>query len=128
MTRRVLVGFLLGLFGVVGMAVAADKNDPSGTWKWTTKFKDKEFEQTMKIKNDSGKVTGTITAGKNEAKIEDGKFKNGELSFTVTRERKGNKFTQKYKGKVSDDTIKGAITSEFNGKEFKRDWEAKRVK
>lgn len=127
MTKRVVVGFVLGLFGVVGIAVAAD---PSGTWKVTSKFKDKEIEQTLKIEVKDGKVTGTLSGGKDKegAKIEDGKFKDGQLSFTVTRERKGNKFVTKYTGKVTDDGIKGEAVSEFNGKEFKREWEAKKAK
>jgi hypothetical protein len=62
-----------------------------------------------------------------ETKIEDGMFKDGELSFTVTTERKGNKFTTKYNGKLSDDTIKGKTTTERNGQERTQDWEAKRA-
>ena len=42
-----------------------------------------------------------------ETAIEDGKYKDGEVSFKVTRERMGNKFTIKYTGKVSGETIKG---------------------
>jgi hypothetical protein len=128
MKTLALAGFLLGLFGLVGVVSAADKDDPAGTWKWKSKFGEKEFEQTMKIKNDGGKVTGTVSFGKNETKIEDGTFKNGELSFTTTRERKGQKFTTKYSGKVSGDTIKGTITTDIAGKENKRDWAAKREK
>ena len=126
-----VVAFAFGLLGVVGVAVAADKNDPTGTWKWTSKFGKNEVEQTMKLKLDDGKLTGTVTGGGKKAtdtKIEDGTFKDGELSFTVTRERGGNKIVSKYTGKVSDDTIKGSITTDFNGKENKQDWEAKRVK
>jgi len=128
MTKRAVVGFLLGLFGVVGIAVAAD---PSGTWKVTSKFKDKEIEQTLKIEVKDGKVTGTISGGKDKegTKIEDGKFKDNEISFTVTREGKNNnKFVTKYTGKVSDDNIKGEAVTDFNGKEFKRAWQAKREK
>jgi len=129
MKKLSLLGFLLGMFCVVGVVAAADKNDPTGTWKWKTKFGEKEFEQTLKIENKDGKVTGTISAGKGkDIMIEDGKFKNGELTFTVTRERKDMKITTKYSGKVSDDTIKGTATTDFNGKENKQEWDAKREK
>jgi hypothetical protein len=40
------------------------------------------------------------------------KYKDGELSFTITRERNGQKMTTKYAGKVSGDTIKGSRTQE----------------
>ena len=60
--------------------------------------------------------------------IEDAKFKDGEVAFAVTRERNGQKFTIKYKGKVSGDTIKGKTEFERNGEKQSRDWEAKREK
>jgi hypothetical protein len=58
---------------------------------------------------------------------EDGTFKNDEVSFTVTREFKDMKFVTKYSGKVTDDAITGTVTTERDGKENKRDWEAKRA-
>ena len=50
------------------------------------------------------------------------------MSFTVTREFKDQKFTTKYKAKVEGDTLKGTATSERDGKEQKREFEAKRDK
>ena len=128
MKKLSFAAFMLGLFFVMGTAIAADKDDPTGTWKFKTKFGEKEFEQTLKLENKDGKLTGSLGGGKNETKIEDGKFKDGEVSFSVTRMRKDQKFTSKYHGKVSGDTIKGTITSERDGKENKVDWEAKRDK
>jgi hypothetical protein len=60
--------------------------------------------------------------------ITDGKFKDGEVTFTVTREFKDQKFVTKYAAKVEGDTIKGTATSDFGGKEFKQEFEGKRVK
>ena len=65
---------------------------------------------------------------KTVAQIEDATFKDGEVSFKVTRERNGQKFTTKYTGKVSGDTIKGKAESERNGQTNSRDWEAARSK
>ena len=109
-------------------AVAADKDDPTGTWKVKTKRGDKEIEVTWKFEQKDGKVTGTVSAGKNEVKIEDGKFKDGELTFSATREVKDMKITTKYTAKVTGDTIKGSATTDFNGKEIKGDFEGKREK
>jgi hypothetical protein len=128
MKKLSFAAFMLGLFFVMGTAIAADKDDPTGTWKWKTKRGEKEIEQTLKLELKDGKLTGAVSGGKNETKIEDGKFKEGEVSFTVTRMFKDQKFTSKYSGKVSGDTIKGSITSERDGKENKQDWEAKRDK
>ena len=63
-----------------------------------------------------------------ETPIEDATYKDGEVSFKVTRERNGQKFTTKYHGKVSGDTIKGKAESERQGQAQSRDWEAKRAK
>jgi hypothetical protein len=119
------------LFCLTLVNVATAEENPDGTWKWKTRFgqNQQEREQTLKLKRDGDKLTGEMPGrNNNETKIEDGTYKDGEVSFTVTRERNGNKFVTKYKGKVSGDTIKGKIESERNGQKNERDWEAKREK
>ena len=131
MKKLALLAFAFGMLGVLGAVQAAEKNDPTGTWKWTAGGKGgkgKAREVTGKFTMKDGKVTGTISGGKNEAKIEDGTFKDGKIAFSVTREFKDQKFTTKYSGTVKDGTIKGTIENSFNGKEFKTDWNAKREK
>lgn len=126
MKRLVLTAVVLAL---VGSARAEDKAGPSGTWKWSVEINGQTRETTLKLKAEGEKVTGTISGRNNmETKIEDGTFKGGEVSFTVTRERNGQKFTTKYKGKVDGDTIKGKAESERDGQTQSRDWEAKRAK
>jgi hypothetical protein len=68
--------------------------------------------------------------GRNDSvtKIEDGTFKDGEVTFSVTRERNGTKVVSKYKAKVDGDTMKGTIESERDGQTQKREFEAKRDK
>jgi hypothetical protein len=133
MKKLALVAFLLGMLGLIASintAIAADKDDPTGTWKWKTKFNDKEFERTLKLELKDGKLTGTISGFGGKAKdnpIEDGKFKDGEVSFS-TKGGKGGTTVTKYSGKVSGDTIKGTITRDVDGKETKTDWEAKKEK
>ena len=60
------------------------------------------------------------------AAISDGTFKDDKVSFSVVREQKGEKLTQKYTGTVSGDTIKGKVETERGGKSRSTDWEAKR--
>jgi hypothetical protein len=133
MKKFALMGFVLGMFGLIGMVAAADKEDPTGTWKFKTKLGKNEVEQTLKIKHEDGKLTGTISGGGGkggggkDTAIEEGKFsKDNEVSFSVTRDRKGTKTTTKYVGKLTGDVIKGSIMVE--GKDDKIDWEAKREK
>lgn len=119
---------LVGLIGAADVAVAADKGDPTGTWKVKTKIGTGEIKGVMKFENKDGAVTGTVGTGKDEAKIEDGKFKDGELTFTVTRDVMGAKVVTRYKAKVDGDKIKGTGAGDFNGKEFKADFEGTREK
>ncbi len=115
--------------GGVTAGWAQDKADPTGTWKWEVTFGDQKREQTVKLKLADGKLTGAMPGRNNqETAIEAGTFKDGEISFTVTRERQGQKFVTKYKGKITGDTIKGKMESERDGQKREVDWEAKRVK
>jgi len=129
MKRLVIAVVALAVVGLAGAARAEDKPNPTGTWKWTVEIQDNKFEVTLKLKLDGEKLTGTITGRDNkEIAIEDGKFKDGEISFKVVRERDGNKFTQMYSGKVSGDSFKGKSETEVNGEKRKREFEAKRAK
>ena len=116
------------------VAQAQDKKaDPTGTWKWSQPGRNggPERKSTLKLKLEGEKVTGTLTAPgrggeSSDVAISEGKFKGDEISFAVTREVGGNKFTAKYNGKISGDSIKGKIETERNGQTQSRDWEAKR--
>jgi hypothetical protein len=127
--KRLMVAAIVLAFAAPAVARADDKANPTGTWKWTVNFGGQDREITLKLKADGDKLTGAIVrANAQETKIDDGTFKDGEVSFTVTRERNGQKFTMKYKGKVSGDTIKGKTEFERDGQPQSRDWEAKRAK
>ncbi|HVW03125.1 MAG TPA: hypothetical protein VHB77_22380 [Planctomycetaceae bacterium] len=106
---------------------AAEKNDPTGTWKWSIELGGLTRDVTLKLKAKGGKLTGTISGRNNtEINIEDGAVEDGEVSFKVTRERDGQKIVQTYKGKVDGDTLKGKFFFELNGKTITRDFEYKR--
>ena len=119
----------LMLSGLCSIATAEDKAaDPTGTWSWTVTRNGQEFKPVLKIKKEDGKLTGTITGRQDqENKIDKVEFKDGTLSFEVTREFNGQKFTQKYDGKLTGDTIKGKIVMERDGEKMEREWEAKRA-
>jgi len=114
-------------------AQAEDKPNAAGTWTWTVPGRNggADRKATLKLKVDGEQVTGTIATtggqgGGGDTAIADGKLKGEEISFTVTREFNGNKFVQKYNGKVSGDSIKGKVEFSINGKDASRDWDAKR--
>jgi hypothetical protein len=110
-------------------AVAADdaKGKVDGTWAWSIQTQNgQSFEQKAKLKQEGDKVTGVIMGRNNqETPIKEGKVKDGEVTFDVTRERQGQSVTTHYKGKVDGDSIKG--TTEREGGQS-REWVAKRAK
>jgi hypothetical protein len=128
MRQVVVAALLVVLVGLTSYVRAADKPNPTGTWKWSVKMGEQTREFTLKLKLDGDKLTGSMPGrdGK-ETPIADAKYKDGELSFTITREREGQKFTSKYSGKVSGDTIKGKVEFTREGQTQSRDWEAKRA-
>ena len=115
---------------------AADdkKADPTGTWTWSTPGRNggEPRKSTLKIKSEGDKLVGMLaTPGRQgaeprETKVDDLKVKGDEITFNVTREVQNNKFTAKYNGKISGDTIKGKIETERGGQARSNDWEAKR--
>ena len=115
------------LFTLGITASAADKADPTGTWKWSiTGQNGQTRESTLKLKVEGDKLTGTISGRGGETAIEEAKIKGEDISFQVTREFNGNKVVTKYNGKIAGDTIKGKMESQRDGQPQSRDWEAKR--
>ena len=129
MQRRHFISLGLAMISLVSIGYAADKADPTGTWKWKVNFNNQDREVTLKLKYESDKLTGKISGQNNtEIDIADATFKDSEIAFNVTRERDGQKRTMKYKGKLDGDTIKGKAEFERDGQAQSRDWEAKREK
>ena len=107
--------------------LAAD--DPTGTWKWNSTRGDKTIESTAKLKLEGDKLTGTYVGRNNmEIALANTSFKDNTVKFDVPIEFNGNKFTIKYSGTLSGDTIKGKSEFERDGQSQSRDWEAKRQK
>ena len=142
MRTLLAIGLVIGL---AGLGLAQDKKpddkkpddkkadvkkgDPTGTWKWEMDRGGQKVTQTLTLKLDGDKLTGAMLGRNNtETKIDDATFKDGDVSFSVTREFNGNKFTTKYKGKVDGDSLKMTAETERDGQTQKREIEAKREK
>ena len=122
------IATVICLLAVAGMVRADDKPNPNGTWKYTTEVNGQSIDVTIKLKLDGDKLTGSVSVLDTETQIEDAKYKDGEVSFTVNREANGTKFTIKYKGKIMGDTFKGKRELERDGQTNTREFEAKRSK
>ena len=118
------------VFGLVGLSAGQDKKaDPTGTWRCETDVMGQKRESTLRLKTEGGKLTGTVSwADKKESKVENAKFKDGELTYSVMRELMDQTFTISYKLKVEGDTLKGKAEAEFGGETRSFDVEGKREK
>jgi hypothetical protein len=118
------------VLGLCGLAGAQDtKADPVGTWKCEYDIGGQKRESTLLIKKDGDKLTGTMTyQDKQEAKLRDLKFKDGELTFSAERELMDNKFIVEYKLKVEGDKLKGKGAVDIGGEKREFDIEGKREK
>jgi hypothetical protein len=128
MTRLMIPMAVCGLL-VAMTAVRADekKPDPTGMWSWTITGRDGAPRKvTAKLKVEDGKLSGTVSGRNGDTAIDDPKLNGDELSFSVTREFNGNKFIQKFSGKVSGDSLKGKIAFDRNGEPQSVDWNATR--
>jgi len=88
----------LGLWMLASAMLMAEdakdaKIDPAGKWTWTMPGRNggPDRKSTLDLKVDGAKVTGKISSpGRDgqttQTEIADGKLKDGELSFSVTRE------------------------------------------
>jgi len=117
----------LALVAFVGLARGEEKkSDLAGKWNSTVKVNDQTHESTIEFKVEGDKVTGKVTREGREMKVEDGKLKDGEVTFKITLERDDQKFVVKFKGKLEGAAIKGK--AEIEGRDIEGEWEAKREK
>src|SRR5215831_17052993 len=110
------------MLAVASLARADDKPNPTGTWKYTADVNGQSIEVTIKLKLEGDKLTGTLSVLDTETKIEDAKYKDGEVSFKVNGEANGNKFAIKYMGQIKGDTFKGKRELERDGQTNTRDF------
>jgi hypothetical protein len=117
------------VLGLCGLAGAADKVDPVGTWKCEYEIGDMKRTSTLTIKKDGDKLAGTMSwPDQKEAKLKDVKLKDGDLTFSAVREFMDNKIPIEYKLTITGDKLKGKGAAEFGGEKREFDIEGKREK
>ena len=86
--------------------------DISGKWTAETKGRDGETRtQTFDLKQDGGKLTGTVSSPMGDSQISDGKVDGDNVSFVVKVDRNGTEMTLPYTGKVSGNEIQFKVES-----------------
>src|SRR5271170_4099037 len=117
------------VLAVCGLAGAADKVEPVGTWKCEYEIGGQKRTSTLTIKKDGDKLAGTMSwPDQKETKLKDVKRKDGTLSFSVERTFMDNKFAVEYKLQINGDKFKGKAAAEFGGEKREWDIEGKRQK
>ena len=117
------------VLGLCGLAGAADKVDPVGTWKCKYKIGDQQRTSTLTIKKDGDKLAGTMNwPDQKDEKLKDLKLKDGTLTFSAVRKIMDNEITVDYKLTIDGDKLKGKGSAEFRGEKREWDIEAKREK
>jgi hypothetical protein len=116
--HRKLLAFCLvaGLLFACGLALAADAK-VAGTWKVSVSGGAGSAEQTIILKQDGNKITGTFKGPRQSGPLE-GTVDGNNISFHVA-----TRVPLDYQGTVDGDSMKGTMTG--NGKTG--DWTATRA-
>jgi hypothetical protein len=115
--------------GVCGLAGAADKVDPVGTWKCEYDIGGQKRTSTLTIKKDGDKLAGTMSwPDQKETNLKDLKLKDGTLTFSAVRKFMDNEIPVDYTLTIDGDKLKGKGASEFGGRKQEFNIEGKREK
>jgi hypothetical protein len=121
---------ILAIFAAFFLTAAAYAGDPTGTWQWTNKGRgDRVMTAILQLELKGGQLTGSLSSRKSQTAIADASFQGDLVSFTVTREFRGQSATVKYSGKLTGDSITGTMESpgRDGGAPRTHDWTATRV-
>ena len=121
----IALALVLSFAVVCGLALAADDQpaNVAGTWSMTFEGRNGTVTQTLKIAQDAGKITGTLTSQRGDSPLE-GTVTGNAIDFTVKRSTPNGDFTIEYTGTVDGDSMKGSFKMGDNT----RDWTATRQK
>jgi hypothetical protein len=110
------------VLGVCGLAGAADKADPIGTWKCEYEIGGQKRTSTLTIKKDGDKLAGTMSwPDQNAENLKDLKLTDGTLTFSAVRKLMNREIPIDYKLTIDGDKLKGKGASDFGGQ--KQEWD-----
>ena len=117
------------VFGVCGLADAADKVEPVGKWKCEYEIGDQKRTSTLMIKRDGDTLAGTMSwPNQKETSVKNLKLKDGTLTFSAVRKLQDNEITVEYTLTIDGDKLKGKGAAEFGGQKQDFDISGKREK
>ena len=117
------------VLGICGLAGAADKVEPVGTWKCEYEIGGQKRTSTMTIKKEGEKLAGTMSwPDQKEEKLKDLKLKEGTLTFSAVRKLMDNEITVEYSLTIDGDKLKGKGAAEVGNQKQEFDIKGKREK
>jgi hypothetical protein len=117
------------VLGLCGLAGAADKADPVGTWKCEYEIGGQKLTLELTIKKDGDKLVGTMSwPDQKDAKLKDVKLKDDTLTFSNVRKFMDSDFPLDYSLKIDGEKLKGKAVVELGGQKQEYDIEGKREK
>jgi hypothetical protein len=117
------------VLGVCGLAGAADKVDPVGTWNCEYEIGGMKLTATLTIKKDGDKLAGTMSwPDQKDAKLKDVKLKDDTLTYSAVRKFMDNEFPLDFTLKIDGDKLKGKAATEFGGQKREFEMSAMREK
>jgi hypothetical protein len=117
------------VLGVCGLAGAADKVEPAGTWKCEYEIGGQKGTATLTLKKHGDNLVGTMSwPDQKETSLKDLKLKGAILSFSAVRKFMDNEFPLDFTLTIDGDKLKGEAASEFGGQKQEYDIEGKREK
>src|SRR5947208_13001955 len=96
------------VLGVCGLAGAADKVEPVGTWKCEYEIGGQKRTSTLTVKKDGDNLTATMSWPNQEAtNVKDLKLKDDTLTFSAVRKIMDMEIPVDYTLTIDGDKIKG---------------------
>ncbi|MGI8494015.1 MAG: hypothetical protein ACR2L1_01720, partial [Pyrinomonadaceae bacterium] len=98
-----------------GKAVSAPTVNVTGMWDLTLEVQGQKLPVSLDLKQDAGKVTGSLDSMLGKGAINNGKIIGNKINAVAKTEMQGQSVDLNLSGTVEGDTMKGVITASMPG-------------
>jgi hypothetical protein len=99
--------FAAAVLNLTILAAVAAAAGMSGLWRASQTMPDgSRHESTIELREDAGKLVGTISSKRGKVEISEGSASGGRIAFTVVRRGNGDELHVEFAGTVEGDTMK----------------------
>ena len=97
---------------------AQDAKDFVGKWESTTETQQGTFTTTYAFWMDGDMLKGSMSGRGGETQIDEVKYTDGAITFSVTRNMRGNEMTLTYTAKIVEGMMQGMASTPRGEREF----------